>query len=241
MAKFLTELAEIRARYSRRRVSDYGYWQKQFDQHSLREREFRFASILNNKIENFDNISVLEVGAGNGRNLQFFHRMGVPWYNITANELLVERVANLKQLLPDLRIIPGDAMDSDPANGKFDVILLSAVFTSILDEDFRFALASHTLNLLTATGFILWYDFCYNNPWNPDVRRVRLTELGSLFPSTIIEYSSVTLAPPLGRFVGPLYPLVNKIPWLRTHIVACISPCGAEHAPAIFRSSRRGS
>ena len=48
-------------------------------------------------------------------------------------------------------------------------------------------------------GIILWYDFIYNNPSNPDVKRVSKKEIINLFSGVDnIQFYKVTLAPPIG-------------------------------------------
>ena len=75
-------------------------------------------------------------------------------------------------------------------------------------------------------GAVLWYDFTYNNPRNPDVRGVPLRRVQALFPQAHITARRVTLAPPLARAVvrvhPALYGLFNSLPWLRTHILCWI-------------------
>jgi hypothetical protein len=61
---------------------------------------------------------------------------------------------------------------------------------------------------------VLWYDFTYNNPRNPDVRGVPLARVRQLFPQSRVTARRVTLAPPLARArcrVHPgLYGLFNS-------------------------------
>ena len=76
-------------------------------------------------------------------------------------------------------------------------------------------------------GAMLWYDFIYNNPRNPDVEDISVGELKALFPDSYITYKKVTLTPPISRSilsVAPwnwIYSCFN-LPFLRTHIVAWI-------------------
>lgn len=75
-------------------------------------------------------------------------------------------------------------------------------------------------------GVVLWYDFTFNNPNNPDVRGVPVKRIKELFPSGKIKIQKVTLAPPIARrmvAVSPrLYGLFNLFPFLRTHILCYI-------------------
>ena len=77
---------------------------------------------------------------------------------------------------------------------------------------------------MTPSGAVLWYDFIYNNPSNPDVRGVPLRRVLELFPEARALSRTITLAPPIARFVcrvhPVLYSLFNLLPFLRTHLVA---------------------
>lgn len=72
-------------------------------------------------------------------------------------------------------------------------------------------------------GGVLWYDFTFNNPKNPDVRGVPVSRIKALFPTARIRLAKVTLAPPIARRVVPLsthlYGLLNSLPFLRTHVL----------------------
>lgn len=76
-------------------------------------------------------------------------------------------------------------------------------------------------SLVKLGGGVLWYDFTYNNPNNPDVRGVPISRIMALFPSAKVRVQKVTLAPPIARRVVPLSPhlygLLNTLPLLRTH------------------------
>jgi hypothetical protein len=70
---------------------------------------------------------------------------------------------------------------------------------------------------------VLWYDFIYDNPRNPDVRGVPLKRVRELFPQAELEAWRVTLAPPISRRVTRidprLYTVVNMLPLLRSHVL----------------------
>ena len=74
-------------------------------------------------------------------------------------------------------------------------------------------------------GIVLSYDFMFNNPHNPDVRKVPVSRLEELFPHGQVRSRKVTLAPPLARRVarwGLFYSAMEALPPLRTHVVAAI-------------------
>jgi len=86
--------------------------------------------------------------------------------------------------------------------------------------------------VLVPGGRLLWYDFAFNNPANPDVRGIPLAEVRHLFPGFSMTSRRITLAPPLGRAIGRLGPaiyyLVSKIRVLCTHYL-----CLLEKQPAV--------
>lgn len=166
-------------------------------------------------------ISVMEIGAGSGGNLDYFLKLGVPRENIFANELLPDRAEMLSRWLPSSQIHCGNVLDLS-YHEKFDIVFQSVVMSSILENDFRRKVAKKMWDMLKPGGVILWYDFIYNNPSNPDVQKVPWKEVLSLFPEAkVVMKKKVTLAPPLGRRVGRFYNFLN-FPFLRTHYVGVL-------------------
>ncbi len=220
------EVQKIEQRYQRRKHNEQVAKNQSnfyYNYNIQIERELKYLEILKKNFNSFNDIKLLEIGAGGGGNLLFFHRAGIPWSNIYANELQQDRAIVLKEKTGTTNISVGDALELN-FNELFDVILQSTVFTSILNQDFKQSLAEKLLNMLKPEGFILWYDFKYNNPTNHDVKGVGKKEIHQLFHKAAkIEYFNVTLAPPIGRRIGKLYHLVNLLfPILRTHLIAVI-------------------
>lgn len=214
----------ITAQYARRgenpRLKDR-YGPSAYTRHAVQEREARYARILR-QLGPPATLRLMEIGAGTGGNIPFFLRLGLVPGQVHANELLPDRVEALRLAQPGITVHPGNALDIPAAlDGTFDVVFQSTVFTSILDAGFKVLLARRMWALTKPGGIILWYDFVYDNPANPDVKGVGIREIRSLFPhASPMHFHRVTLAPPLGRRVGRLYPLFNAIPLLRTHVVA---------------------
>jgi len=162
--------------------------------------------------------TILEIGAGQGGNIQLMYDMGFTDKTVFINELLPERVAHVKKNYPTVKVFDGNALEIN-FDMKFDCVFQSTVFTSILKEKDRLELADKMWNILKPGGIILWYDFIYNNPGNTDVKKVSITEVKRLFLAAgKTKIIKVTLAPPLGRRVGKMYNLFN-IPLLRSHIL----------------------
>jgi SAM-dependent methyltransferase len=165
---------------------------------------------------------VLEVGCGTGDGLLQLLRLGFTPENLIGYELLPQRALVARKRLPEgTEIICGDAASSSFEEASFDIVMQSTVFTSLLDEGFRQRLAARMWALARGGGGILWYDFAFDNPRNPDVRGVPVRRVRELFPAGELRTWRVTLAPPLSRAATRLHPaaysLLNVVPLLRTH------------------------
>lgn len=217
-----SEVKNIKERYDKRKTQD-SVKETTYAQFVIKERNSFYQNQIQKHFSNKKEIKLLEIGAGSGMNIDFFKSIGILAENIYANELLEDRVEELKKNHPDITIYPGNALDIDHAL-QFDVVFQSTVFTSILDTDFRRKLADKMWELTKPGGIILWYDFIYDNPKNPDVKKVSVKELKSLFPQgEFIFEKKVTLAPPIGRRIGKFYKIFNIFPFLRTHYIAVIN------------------
>lgn len=172
--------------------------------------------------------TIIEIGCGTGGNLLQLLRLGFEPEHMSGNELLPERLAVARRRLPQaIALHAGDAATLGLERGSFDVVYQSMVFTSLLDESFQASLATTMWRWVRPGGGVLWYDFVYDNPRNPDVRGVPSRRIGELFPEGRIRSWRVTLAPPISRAVTrlapSLYGLFNSIPWLRTHLLCWIA------------------
>lgn len=170
---------------------------------------------------------LLEVGCGSGGNLIDMMRLGFRPENLVGNELLQDRATEARARLPvATRLLVGDAAALDFGGEQFDVVYQSTVFTSILDDAFQSRLAAKMWALVKPGGGVLWYDFTFNNPSNPDVRGVPLKRVRELFPQGRISVRRVTLAPPISRRVVRIHPVMygvfNALPLLRTHVLCFI-------------------
>lgn len=168
-----------------------------------------------------------EVGCGVGGNLLELLRFGFAPEHLIGIELLPERHARARQVLPaatELHL--GDALAAPVEAASQDVVLQATVFSSLLDAAFQQRLAQAMWRWVKPGGGVLWYDFTVNNPRNLDVRGVPLSRVRELFPHGSLQTRRVTLAPPLARAlcrVHPaLYTLVNTLPPLRTHVLCWI-------------------
>jgi ubiquinone/menaquinone biosynthesis C-methylase UbiE len=179
------------------------------------------------------NRSVLDLGCGMGNMLLFFLQLGFSAERLYGIDLIGDRVALARRRLPAaVRLETAEASQFNGPDATFDVVFQSMVFSSVLDRDLRFSIAANMWRMTRPGGGVLWYDFTWNNPSNPDVKGVSVAEIRELFPEGRPTFSRVTLAPPLARMVAgispALYGFLSLAPILRTHVVAWIGkPTGA--------------
>lgn len=228
------EIDEVRKRYERRKAnveSDrYSFlnpsvWQNV--QECQRAKLKLFAEL---GITSFNETKLIEVGCGSGGNLLEFLRWGFEPENLKGIELLEDRAAQASKVLPAGMIYCGDANRVNLPVASQDIVFQSTVFSSLLDDAFQMDLAARMWGWVKPGGGVLWYDFIYNNPNNPDVRGVPLKRVHALFPQGRFMVKRITLAPPLARnvckFHSSLYPVFNLFPFLRTHVLCWIQkPC----------------
>lgn len=170
---------------------------------------------------------LLEVGCGAGGNLLEFLRMGWQPEHLAGIELLPERHAHARAVLPErVALHLGDACTAPIAEASCDLVFQATVFSSLLDDAFQQRLAAAMWRWVKPGGAVLWYDFTVDNPRNQDVRGVPLRRVRALFPEGRIEARRVTLAPPLARAACRVwpgwYPVLNAVPVLRTHVLAWV-------------------
>jgi SAM-dependent methyltransferase len=176
-------------------------------------------------------LRLLEVGCGSGGNLLELLRLGFAPERLSGIELLPERFAAARAALPvALNLHEGDALQVDLPAASHDIVFVSTVFSSLLDDAFQQRLADAMWRWVRPGGGVLWYDFTVNNPRNADVRGVPLSRVRALFPQGRVLAQRVTLAPPIARAVtrvhAGLYPVFNVLPLLRTHVLAWVGKPG---------------
>ena len=133
-------------------------------------------------------IRILDIGCGDGNMLRQFLQWGARPENLAGIDLRPEPVDYALSLNPDLDVRCGSAAELPWPDKTFDIVCQHTVFTSVLDGDMRKRIASEMKRVFRENGMILWYDFLYNNPSNPDVRGVRKAEIKQLFPDSTYKF-----------------------------------------------------
>lgn len=168
-------------------------------------------------------VRVIDVGCGTGGFLRQLIDWGATPAHLTGTELQPERLE-----LARVRSASEVHWHSGPLSAlpaaSFDLVSAQTVISSVLDPDMRQRLAASMWRVLKPGGWCLVFDFRYNNPRNPHVRKVTRDELDGFWPGHRQQYQTLLLAPPVGRALAGLPALVSETlaalaPPLRSHFI----------------------
>ncbi|MCU1500251.1 MAG: methylase [Acidimicrobiales bacterium] len=166
-------------------------------------------------------LRVLDVGCGNLSVLPGSIRVDVR----IGIDLLMHRLVVLRAN-DDTPTVNGDGAFLPFPDATFDVVVMSTMMTSVLDDSIRRRVAHEVERALRPGGALLWYDMRMPNPRNRATRAIGRSELRSLFPILNGETRSLTVVPfvarRLGRFSSKGYAVLRRMPFLRAHLVACL-------------------
>jgi len=226
----MNELEKISERYERRKKFDsmlYSY----FNNANLfiaQARERKILGLIKKYLgDKLNDKKILDVGCGGGGELRNFIKYGAKPENLYGIDLLEDRIERAKYLSPNIEFRCGNAEKLPYPDEFFDIVMQFTMFTSILNDNMKRNIAKEMLRVLKEDGIILWYDFIYNNPRNPDVKGIGKSEILRLFPNCKFNFNKITLAPPIARAIAPYSYLASylleKLKFLNTHYLVVIS------------------
>jgi ubiquinone/menaquinone biosynthesis C-methylase UbiE len=191
------------------------------------EREATMASLLRSTgLRSLAGLRILDVGCGKGATLRQYLEYEADPSRLWGIDLLPAFVRQVRSASPNLQVVCGSGSELPFPDCSFDLVSQSMLFTSVLSAPVKQQIAEEISRVLIPGGRLLWYDFAFNNPANPDVRGIRLGEVRRLFPRFSMTVRKITLAPPLGRAIGPfgpaIYHLVSNCRFLCTHYLCLL-------------------
>jgi SAM-dependent methyltransferase len=141
-------------------------------------------------------------------------------------DLLFERLETLNTRHPDFPLICGDGAALPFRDGAFDAVVLSTVFSSVLDDAVRSQIAGEIDRVLRPGGAVIWYDMRLPNPRNRSVSPLSRRRIESLFRGYAADWRTLTLLPPvarrLGRRAARWYRPLAAIPLFRSHLAGLL-------------------
>lgn len=177
-------------------------------------------------VRRFEGVRILDVGCGAGGTLAQFLFLGASSQNLFGVDIVFRRLRKASLSFPGLKWACGAVQQLPFGDSSFDLVCQFTAFSSILDREVQTSMAAEMLRVLTPKGVVLWYDFFYDNPHNPDVRGIGKRTLLSFFPHCSVWLKRVTLAPPLSRALAPksylLCSCLSALRFLNTHYLAII-------------------
>ena len=168
-------------------------------------------------------LDVLDVGCGTGSLLRGLIELGVSPSSCTGIDLLPDRIeAAIERSHPAMQWHVGGlaALNVDKT---FDLVTAWTVLSSVVDADARRSLIDDMWDRVRPGGWLQIFDFRFNNPRNPDVRRVRACDLGELDPAPTERLRrSLITSPPLARRLCSVHPRLDSllsavVPAVRSH------------------------
>jgi glycosyltransferase involved in cell wall biosynthesis/ubiquinone/menaquinone biosynthesis C-methylase UbiE len=136
-------------------------------------------------------------------------------------ELLAERVAAARERVPSASIVTGDVLSLPFPEGSFDVVSLFTVLSSLASPDDVDRALRAARRVLAPDGVLLIWEPRVPNPFNRNTVLVSRSVLAGPLAGMEVRATSTTVLPPLARRLGrqtaSLYPVLGRIPALRTH------------------------
>jgi ubiquinone/menaquinone biosynthesis C-methylase UbiE len=186
-----------------------------------RDRDIRLRDLLAQSLPGGP-ASLLDVGCGNGSLLASVGRRW-PDVRLAGLDLQPERIEDARANAPEAHLVVGSADALPFDDHSFDVVtaitLMSSLSTDRLESD-----AAREISRVTRPGgWLIWFDLRYDNPTNPAVHGIDGRRIATLFPGWAQELRSSTVLPPvarrLGRSTPVLYPILELVPPLRSHLI----------------------
>jgi SAM-dependent methyltransferase len=172
---------------------------------------------------------LLDVGCGEG-GLAALVGVACPGVEVIGIDLLPDRIEIARQRFPDATFIVGSADDIPIRSASIDVAAALTLFSSIPSPALERLIAEELNRVVRPGGSVLWYDLRHGNPWNKAVHGVSAGRLNQLFPNWTIDVRPISLMPPLARHLGRLtpvlYPVLDRVRPLRSHLVGQLTRPG---------------
>jgi SAM-dependent methyltransferase len=183
-------------------------------------RELESAVRETGVLDSAGSVRVLDLGCGHGYWLRRLTELGVRPAHIAGVDALPERAAAASRAVAGASVIEADAAALPLPSRAYDVVLLFTVLSSVVDEERVEHILREAQRVVTPSGVVLVYEPRVPNPLNRATRRIGVRELSAVLGPPVAQ-RTLTLVPPLARRLGratdALYPLLVRVPLLRTH------------------------
>jgi SAM-dependent methyltransferase len=173
---------------------------------------------------------ILDVGCGTGAFLRQLIAWGAEPSKLIGTEFQQDRLDHARRHTAEGVRWHLGGLDC-AATGSIDLASAETVFSSILDGGLRRGLAAEMWRTVKPGGWCMVFDFRYDNPRNPNVRKVTQAELRQYWPADQVHYRTLLLAPPIARRLA-------RAPYLATELLEALLPVLRSHFIFMARKGR---
>lgn len=186
--------------------------------------------LLKSAFPDLSQIKLLEVGCGELFWPEVFIEIGCHKENCYGTDILHQRMIKGHNKGRQTSAVTSSVLELPFQSNSFDLLCQLTLMTSIPNHTDRIEASREMMRILKPGGYILWYDFRFNNPKNPHTKAIGKNELHQLFAPLPVKLKTITVFPPLARKIPPagvpLLKFINLFSMLRTHYLALIGPKG---------------
>lgn len=191
----MSEIERIQRHYQNRdaSLSLSGFWSlaNPVAVHLMQERERIALRGLHQSDLRLAEADLLDVGCGLGREFGTYLRWGAMPQRMVGVDVSEHRV-ELAKAQTCARIELTSGTDLPFPTGSFDLVVQNVVFSSIVDDATRQALAREMLRVLRPTGWLLWYDAACSGNRDAHFRDVPKATVEALFPAIHWKWHKLT-------------------------------------------------
>ena len=205
-----TDIEDAYSRRDRSKGDRYGWWQPDvINQHFIRDMAVR--RFLHDAFGgDLSKIDVLDAGCGHGGLLRSLIECGVDPARMIGVDMLDSRIEEARRRSPsDLRFEIGDATKVD-AGQSFDLVTAFTVLSSIHPDPRRAEVLRALQDRVRPGGWLLLFDFRFNNPRNPDVSGVKPRWITDAARSGETHLRTMFTPPPIARRLAPVSPMLDR-------------------------------
>lgn len=210
MSDLTSDIEEAYARRDDTKGSRYGWWRPDVvNQNAIRGAAVR--RFLHHAFgTDLSATSVLDAGCGDGRLLRSLLECGVEPGRMLGVDMLSDRIESARRMSPPtLRFEVEDAIDVDP-DRTFSLVTAFTVLSSITQERQRIKVLEGLWNRVEPGGWLLVFDFRFNNPSNPDVTGVRPRWISNHIHAEDRYVKTMFTPPPIARRLAPVSPILDR-------------------------------
>lgn len=204
----MSEIDRIQQHYQDRDANQSlsGFWSlaNPVAVHLMQERERITLDGLHRSGLRLAEADLLDVGCGTGREFGTYLRWGATSQRMIGVDISEHRVELAKaQGCARIELISGTDLPFPTAS--FDLVIQNVVFSSIVDDTVRQALAQEMLRVLRPRGWLLWYDAARSGNRDEHFRDVPKAAVEALFPEIHWQWRQLTTHLGLLKRVNALF------------------------------------